>query len=93
MPAMGKHLYDPSARKKAVSISVNGDLLERAKSAGLNISGIAGAALASALAATERERVREDVRQDMAAYNDYVERFGSPTEMLREYLNELDNAV
>lgn len=30
-----------------------------------------------------RARIREEIRQDLRAYRDYVERFGDPVEMAR----------
>jgi hypothetical protein len=47
------------------------------------------AALTSQLA----EKARSEIEQDLAAYNAYVEKHGSPAEMLRDYLSERDDAA
>lgn len=84
---------DPKARRKTVSLTLNSELLAKAKAEGLNISRIAEEAVSEALTARMREKLREEIRQDMAAYNDYIERFGSPTEMLRAHLEKSGDAV
>lgn len=90
---MRKPLYDPAALRKTVSVTVNGDLVARAKAEKLNISRIAEDALAAALLAKRRETLKEEARRDMDAYNDYIERYGSPTQALRDYLGRRDDAV
>ena len=82
--------YEPAAKKRTVNLTLNSDLHAKAKVRGINISQVAEAALAQALVASIREQARADIEKDMAAYNAYIEKHGSPAEMLREYLAERD---
>ena len=47
---MRNSLYDAGARKRTVSLTLNADLYAKAKGAGINVSKVAEAALAQALA-------------------------------------------
>lgn len=38
--------------------------------------------------AGEIERLQADIQKDLAAYNAYVERHGSPADLIRAYLQE-----
>jgi antitoxin CcdA len=85
--------YDTSARKRTVSLTLNEDLYAKAKAEGINASQVAETALADALALRLAEKVRVEIEQDLAAYNAYVEKHGSPAEMLRDYLADRDDAA
>jgi post-segregation antitoxin (ccd killing protein) len=61
--------------------------------AGINASQVAEAALAVALTSQRAGKARSEIEQDLAAYNAYVEKHGSPAEMLRDYLSERDDAA
>ncbi len=84
---------DPKARRKTVSLTLNSELLAKAKAEGLNISRIAEEAVSEALTARMREKLREEIRQDMDIYNDFVQRHGSPAQALRDYLEKRGDAV
>ena len=85
--------FDKAAKKQTVSLTVNGDLYKRAKSEGINASQVAEEALADALARRLSTKVKAEIDQDLAAYDAYVEKHGSPAQMLREHLAENDDAV
>jgi len=85
--------YDPAAKKRTVSLTLNSDLYAKAKALGINMSQVAEAALAQALVAGLMEQARADIEKDMATYNAYIEKHGSPAEMLRDYLAERDDAA
>jgi antitoxin CcdA len=85
--------YDRSAKKRTVSLTLNGDLYDKAKAQGINASQVAEAALAEALALRLTKKVQAEIEQDLAAYNAYVEKHGSPAEMLRDFLADRDDAV
>ena len=87
--------FDPAAKKRTVSLTLNSDLYAKAKAQaqGINVSQVAEAALAEALASRLTEKVRAEVEQDLAAYNAYIDKHGSPAEMLRDYLAERDGAA
>ena len=90
---MRQRFFDPAAKMRSVSLTLNGDLYAKAKAHGINASQVAEAALAQALAACLSEKARDDIEADMAAYNAYIEKHGSPAEMLRDYLAERDGAA
>jgi antitoxin CcdA len=81
---MRSPLFDPKAKKRTVTVTLNGDLYAKVKVQGINASQVAEAALAKALALRLTKKVRAEIEQDLAAYNAYVEKHGSPAEMLRE---------
>ena len=85
--------FDPAAKKRTVSLTLNADLYAKAKAEGINASQVAEAALAEALAKRVNEKLRTEIERDLAAYNAYIEKHGSPAEMLREYLAERDDAA
>ena len=86
-------LFDPAAKKRTVSLTLNGDLHAKARTLGINVSQIAEAALAVAVREHLAQAAKADIEQDLAAYNAYVEKHGSPAEMLREWLAERDDAA
>ncbi len=90
---MRQQLFDPSARKRTVSLTLNADLYAKAKGLGLNASRIAEAALADALARHWREEVRAEIEQDLEAYNGFVARHGSPADWVREHYGTRDDAA
>jgi post-segregation antitoxin (ccd killing protein) len=71
---------------------LSADLYAKAKAQGINASQVAEAALAQVLDTRSAAKARAEIAKDMAAYNTYVERHGSPAEMLRNYLAERDDA-
>ncbi len=90
---MRKPIFDPTAKKKTVSLTLNADLYAKAKAEGINASQVAEEALAQALKVRFTERLRAEINQDLAACNAYIEKHGSPAEMLRDYLAERDDAA
>jgi antitoxin CcdA len=48
--------YNPNAPKRAVNVSVNGDLLNKARALGINLSATLEQALIEALKGKQRER-------------------------------------
>ncbi len=84
--------YDPRARKRTVSLTLNGDLYAKARAAGMNVSRIAEAALAEALKMHEKEKLREEIRQDMRALAAYIEKHGDPVAELRDMFDPPDAA-
>ena len=83
--------YDPGARKRTVSLTLNADLYAKAKSAGINLSKVAEQALAHEFAKRLAEQIEADIRQDLGALNAFVEVHGSFGEMVREHYATADN--
>jgi post-segregation antitoxin (ccd killing protein) len=75
-------LYDIAARKRTVSLTINSDLLEKTCAAGLNISKVAEEAMAAALGAIHRERLREEIDRDSRLLAEYVATHGDPAAAL-----------
>ena len=90
---MRRPLFDTTAKKKTVSLTLNGDLYAKVKARGINASQVAEAALAAALEEREAEEIRADIEKDLAVYNAYIEKHGSPAEMLRDHLADRDDAA
>jgi antitoxin CcdA len=87
---MHSTLFDPDARRKTVSLTINADLLEKVKAAGINASRTAEAALAEALKEQQREQLRAEIAQDFLAIEEYVEKHGNPAVELRKMFGGLD---
>ena len=86
-------MFDPSSKKRTVSLTLNVDLYAKAKAEGINASQVAEEALAQALKTRLLDKARAEIEKDMAALDAYVEKHGSPAEMLRDYLAERDDAT
>jgi len=88
---MRKPVFDPSAKKRTVRLTLNADLYAKAKAEGINASQVTEEALAQALKARLSEKLSAEINQDLAACNAYFEKHGSPAKMLRDYLAERDD--
>lgn len=62
--------------KRRLNVSVRGDLIERAREAGLNLSELVEQSLLRRLREEEARRWKEDNREAIAAYNARIERDG-----------------
>lgn len=69
-------LFDHSAPKRPVNVSVNADLIRLARERGVNLSQILEQSLVSLLHAETRESFLERNRAGFAAYERYVEENG-----------------
>ena len=87
---MKPNYFDADARRKTVSLTINSDLLAKAREEGINVSRTAEAALAAALAERRRARLRTEIEQDLRALEAYVEEYNSPEPNLKDMLRDLD---
>ena len=71
-------LYDVNARRKTVSITLNADLVAKACALGINISRTAEAAVIAAFEATEKAKIREEMREAVRITDELVARHGFP---------------
>ncbi len=78
--------YDTAAPRRTVSLTINADLLAKAKAEGLNASAIAERALAVELTERVRARLREELARDAVAYDAFVAEHGSFPDMVRAHL-------
>jgi antitoxin CcdA len=76
---------DRTAAKRATNVSIRGDLLDAAREAGVNLSATLERALTEELAAARRARWREENREAIAAYNEYVEEHGVFSDGVRAF--------
>jgi antitoxin CcdA len=77
--------FDPHAPKKAANLSVNGDLLARAREHHINLSSTLERALVDALKKKRRERWLADNKEAIGAYNDHVEKHGTFGDKVRKF--------
>ncbi len=78
-------LYDEAAPKKATNLSVNSDLLKKSKALNINLSATLEQALKEQLALTEAERWKQDNRNAIKAYNEFVDENGCFSDEYREF--------
>ena len=78
-------LYDTAALKKPANVSVNGDLLRKAKALGINLSATLEAALATEVRRRRAEQWLKDNKPSLDAYNKFVEKHGVFSDGLRNF--------
>lgn len=69
-------IFNPQAPKKAANLSVNADLLSRARELNINLSATLEQALIQALEQRRREEWLDRNRDAIDAYNQHVEAHG-----------------
>lgn len=69
-------LYDFQAPKRATNLSVNSDLLKKARELDINLSAAFEAALAAQVRQNQHERWQAENREAIARYNRDVEEHG-----------------
>ena len=74
-----------SVAKRATNVSIRVDLLDAARDAGVNLSATLERALAEELASLKRARWREENREAIAAYNEYVDGHGVFSDGVRSF--------
>ncbi|EXF44435.1 Post-segregation antitoxin (ccd killing mechanism protein) encoded by the F plasmid [Pseudomonas sp. BAY1663] len=77
--------YNPNAPKRAANLSVNGDLLNKAKDLDINLSATLEQALIEALKKKQREQWLAENRKAISAYNEHVEAHGVFSDGLRGF--------
>lgn len=80
-----RELYDRHAGRKSASLSVNGDLLQKAHDLGIDLTATLEEALAAQLQKRRQESWREENREAIAAYNDFVVSHGVWSDGLRSF--------
>lgn len=79
-------VYDTQAAKRAVNLTMNCDLVEKARAEGLNLSALAEGAVAAELGRRVRARWDAEIAEACAAHERYLEEYGSASELLRAHL-------
>lgn len=78
-------IYDSQAPKKATNLSVNSDLLNKAKALDINLSAALEQALAQLLKQRQQEQWLKENRAAIEAYNQEVEAHGAFGDTLRSF--------
>ncbi len=78
-------LYNSSAPKKPANLSINSDLLQKAREQDINLSATLEQALTERLRQRQRQRWLTDNQEAIAAYNNYVEEQGTFSDGLRSF--------
>ena len=78
-------VYDKSAPKRAVNVSVNADLAAKAKALGLNLSETLETRLAELVAAAERQQWLAENAAAIEAYNKRVEEGTILSDLIRPF--------
>ncbi len=76
-------IYDPKAPRRAVNLSLNADLIEKARAERLNLSSIAEAAIGRALAGAAADRFRREIAESVAEHAAYLDEYGSLGDAVR----------
>jgi antitoxin CcdA len=85
MEAHMVHLYDRTAPKKPTNLTVNSDLLTKAKDLQINISAVLESALEEALKQKKSKEWIEENSESMDGYNTVINDFGIFSDGLRTF--------
>lgn len=80
------HVYDAQAAKRPVNLTMNGDLVEKARAKGLNLSALAERAVADELLRGARAQWDAEIAEACAAHERYLDEYGSASDLLRAHL-------
>lgn len=78
-------IYDSRAPKKATNLSINSDLLTRAKELDINLSAALEQKLAQLLQQHQQKKWLEENRAAISDYNQEIEKSGSFGDALRNF--------
>ncbi len=78
-------LYDQNAPKKPTNLSLNSDLLKKARDLGINLSAVLEQALTEQLKAKQAQQWLEQNKTAIAAYNKSVDDNGVFSDGLRSF--------
>ena len=80
---MSVHLYDTSAPRKPTNLTVNSDLLRRAKERKIDVSSILEVALAEELRQREIDECKSQNKASIESYNNKMQEVGLFVDGLR----------
>lgn len=86
---MADAMFDRSASKLVVSLSINSDLYAKAQALGVDTSRVAEAAIARAVQSADREQLLADIRKDREVLARYIAEHGDTVAELREMFGTL----
>ncbi len=76
-------LFDAKAPRRPVNLTLNGDLVARAREHKLNLSALAEEAITAALARINAARFQEEIARGVAEHDAYLDAHGSLGEAIR----------
>ena len=79
------HVFNLNAPKKPTNVSINSDLLEKAKGLNINLSATLEMALAEQLRVEQRAQWKAENAKAIQAYNSFVEANGVFSDGLRKF--------
>jgi len=77
--------FDARAPKKPTNVTINSDLLAKAKALKINLSATLEAALSEMVNARQRENWKKQNKASIDAYNQLIEREGSFSDDVRSF--------
>ena len=78
-------IFDAQAPKKPTNVSINSDLLEKARGLNINLSATLEAALAEQVRAEEQNQWKKDNAKAIQAYNSFIDKHGVFSDGLRKF--------
>jgi len=78
-------LYNRNAPKKPTNLTINSDLLIKAKELKINISSVLEQALAERLKQTQKDEWLQENSESIASYNEHIEQFGVFSDTVRSF--------
>ena len=78
-------IYDETAMKKATNVTINSDLLQKAKAYKINISKNFEAYLAEVVRKREEQQWLKENREAIDAQNERMEKYGSFSDGIRRF--------
>jgi antitoxin CcdA len=79
------HLYNSRAPRKATNVSINSDLLEKAKGMNINLSATLEEALARRVRHEHEIQWKKENCKAIEAYNSFVDEHGAFSDGLRKF--------
>lgn len=80
-----QYLFNENAPKKATNLSINSDLLSKARSLNINLSATLEQALESKVRASEKEHWLKENKKAINALNELVDKHGLFSDSYREF--------
>ncbi len=77
--------YDSKAPKKPTNLSINSDLLSKARAKKINLSATLEKALVQQLRQSEREKWKSENKEAIEALNELVEKHGLFSDSFRDF--------
>ena len=78
-------LYNPDAPKKPTNLSLNSDLVQKAKDENINLSSVVEFAIVEELKARKEIEWKEENKKAISDYNRFVEKIGFFSDGMRSF--------